>query len=58
MKDYVNHKPQPDIHWTDTARLITELLITIIGIPLLLFVLIGGWYDSTQRQNRKQERRT
>ena len=52
MKDYVNHKPQPDIHWTDAARLITELLIAIIGIPLLLFVLFGGWYDWEYTQSR------
>lgn len=58
MKDYINHKPQPITHWTDTARNITELLIAIIGIPFVLIVLFGGWYDSTQRQNRKQERRT
>ena len=42
MKDYINHKPQPPIHWTDTARNITELLISIIGIPFVLIVLIGG----------------
>jgi len=42
MKDYVNHKPQPITHWTDTARNITELLIAIIGIPFVLFVLFGG----------------
>jgi hypothetical protein len=42
MKDYINHKPQPDIHWTDIARNITELLIAIVGIPFVLFVLFGG----------------
>ena len=42
MKDYVNHKPQPQIHWTDTARLITELSIAVVCIPLLLFFFLGG----------------
>jgi len=41
MKDYVNHKPQPDMHWTDNARFITELVIAIIGIPFVLIILFG-----------------
>lgn len=41
MKDYINHKPQPQIHWTDTARLITELLISIFGVGLIIYLLLG-----------------
>lgn len=42
MKDYINHKPQTPIHWTDKARLISELLIAVVCIPLLLFLFLGG----------------
>jgi len=42
MKDYINHKPQPITHWTDTARLISELSIALVCIPLLLFLFLGG----------------
>ena len=41
MKDYINHKPQPQIHWTEVARITTELLISIFGIGLIIYLLLG-----------------
>lgn len=42
MKDYVNHKPQADLHWTDKARVITELSIMLFGLILVAYLLIGA----------------
>ena len=42
MKDYINHKPQVDIHWTDKARLISELSIIVFGFILVGYLLIGA----------------
>lgn len=42
MKDYVNHKPQVDIPWTDKARVISELSIMLFGLILVAYLLIGA----------------
>ena len=42
MKDYVNHKPQADLHWTDKARIISELSIIVFVLTLVGYLLIGA----------------
>lgn len=42
MKDYINHKPQVDVPWTDKARLISELTIIVFGFILVGYLLIGA----------------
>lgn len=39
MKDYINHKPQPPIHWTDNARVISEIFICVISVLTLIFLV-------------------
>jgi len=39
MKDYINHKPQPPIHWTDTARVISEIFICVMSVLTLIFLV-------------------